>query len=363
MRTEISVILPTFNEAENLPRIVPKLRKVLEGFRYEILIVDDDSPDGTYEVARDLEKQFPEVYSILRTREKGLSAAVIEGMRKARGEHYLVMDADMQHDETVIPQFMERLRSGAEIVIGSRKAKGGGIENWSTWRRFVSKVATMMAKLVLPAGVTDPMSGFFAIRGELFARIEQDLDPRGFKILLDVLAKAPEARIEEVGYVFKPREFGESKLSSEVIFQYLVALYNMKPGKYIPIRFIKYGIVGLSGVLVNQGVLWLGKAGFQWDDFLALAVAIEISIITNFFLNNFWTYKDVRLHGFNKVTLGLLKFHFISFAGALINYSVALSLTHYTGINIYITNFIGIGVATLWNYITNTTITWKTKIN
>lgn len=356
-----SIILPTYNEKENIPVIIEKIEKVLAAGSFEIVIVDDNSPDGTYETARKIAQQKPHIQAIKRIHEKGLSSAVIHGFSAARGKYFIVMDADMQHDETVLGIFVKKFDNGADVIVGTRKADGGGIENWSASRRFISWGATMLAKITLRQTTSDPMSGFFGITRQLFDRIADKMNPRGFKILLEVLHHANNAKIEEIGYVFKPRQFGESKLSGSVMVSYLVGLYELRFGKLLPLRFIKYSLVGLSGVAVNQGFLWAGKSLLGYTDDYALIIGIEASILSNFLLNNYFTFRDVRITGALNLLKGLIWFNIICLAGAFINYGTALLLTEKLGMNIYLTNLIGIALATAWNYLINIQVTWRQR--
>ncbi len=361
MSLSISIILPTYNERQNLPILVERLEKVLVGRDFEVLVMDDNSPDETWLLARELSETRPWLRSIRRLANRGLSPAVIDGFKAAEGDILLVMDADLQHDENVIPKFIEAFENGAELVVGSRKVDGGGVENWSMVRRFVSWTATQMAHLVLPRTVTDPMSGFFAVRREFFQNISEEINPKGFKILLEIAARAKGRVIREVGFTFRGRIYGESKLSAKVMTQYLQALYELSFGKFIPLRFVKYGIVGASGVVVNLGGLKLGKELFALSSSQATAFGIEISVITNFVLNNSWTFRDAKLSGVRGLALGLASFHVVCLAGALINFAIATYLRNKGLSNDYFADLFGIVVATIWNYIVNTRATWRTR--
>ncbi|HRP69828.1 MAG TPA: GtrA family protein, partial [Turneriella sp.] len=254
-------------------------------------------------------------------------------------------------------------RAGADLVVGTRKANGGQIENWSLLRRFISWGATKMAHFFLPQNSSDPMSGFFAVSKNFYNRIATEINPRGFKILLEILAHARGANMQEVGYSFRPRQFGESKLSVSVAFTYLVALYDLKFGRLIPVRFIKYALVGASGVVVNQLVLFLSRSGFKLSDAIALGVALEISIFWNFIVNNYFTFKDKSIAGVKNLLWGFLKFNFVCLGGAFINYSITMSLVASFMRNIYLANLVGIGVSTIWNYFINLQITWKRELD
>lgn len=358
---EVSVILPTYNEAANISLIIPRLEAVLGSFAYEILVMDDNSPDGTYELAERLAAANPHVRAVRRISNRGLSQAVSEGFSIAKGQCMLVMDADMQHDETVIPEFIRRFREGAELVVGTRKALGGGIENWSYLRRFISWGATRVAAIFLPRMCSDPMSGFFAIHRSLYNRIAPQINPRGFKILLEILARSPGAPIAEVGYTFRPRQHGESKLTASIALAYLVALYDLRFGKLLPLRFVKYALVGFSGIFINALGFWLARHSLGMRDSQALILAILASIASNFFLNNLFTFSDRKLTGVGAILRGYLKYNFVCLGGAFINYAITMNLRNEFAINIDAANLLGVAVATLWNYFINLNLTWGEK--
>lgn len=251
---QFSLILPTYNEKENLILLLPKLIALFKSKKidYEIIIVDDDSPDLTWKWFQNKEKEFPSVRLIRRIHEKGLSSAVLTGMASSQGEYLCVMDADLQHDENILPEMIIKL-SFSDIVIGSRRVENGNYGEMSSVRRLISYSATLLAKLLLPLPTTDPMSGFFAMRREVFETTKSKINPRGFKILLEFLGRTKDLKVSEVGYSFRKRNHGETKLSSSVIKQYLIALFELRFGSFVSIEFIKYGITGFSGVFVNLG--------------------------------------------------------------------------------------------------------------
>ena len=372
---QLSIILPTYNEKKNLPLIIDKIENTLPTGIYEVIVVDDNSPDKTYETSQNIGRNKPWVHTIRRLEERGLSSAIVTGFAAAKGDYFLVMDADMQHDETVVPQFIEHFKNGSDIVVGSRKSNGGKIENWSAIRKFISWTASILAKVLLTKQCTDPMSGFFGITRDVFYATEHKINPRGFKILLEFLVHGKKYKITEVGYTFKSRQYGESKLSTSVIFDYLIALYDLKFGKIIPRSFIKYSLVGVSGVFVNTLGLWLGNniLNIPQELFISLSfftspvvihdisllLGIEMSLISNFFINHYWTFRDKNK--MSKVFKPFLQFHLVCLFGAIINYAVALYFNSNFGINLYISNIIGIVIATIWNYFMNITFTWKSS--
>jgi dolichol-phosphate mannosyltransferase len=231
---EFSLIVPTYNERENLPHLFATLARTLHGHRFEVLLVDDDSPDQTWAVAKDLRKSYPWLQVIRRRDERGLSSAVVCGFRRAQGKLLGVMDADLQHDDERLPELLARMRN-ADFAIATRRAAGGNDGKWCWSRRLVSWVATILAKKVAHVSLSDPMSGFFVMRRDLFQAIDDGtLNPRGYKVLLYLYARclqrfgASAVRLTEVGYEFRPRQFGRSKLSSKVVFEYLAMLFALR---------------------------------------------------------------------------------------------------------------------------------------
>ncbi|WP_411822901.1 glycosyltransferase [Leptospira sp. 'Mane'] len=377
---QFSLILPTYNEKENLILLLPKLTSLFksEKIDYEIIIVDDDSPDLTWKWFQTKEKEFPSVRLIRRIHEKGLSSAVLTGMASAQGEYLGVMDADLQHDENILPEMISKL-SSSDIVIGSRRVDNGSYGEMSPIRKFISYSATLLAKIFLPLPTTDPMSGFFILRRDVFETAKSKINPRGFKILLEFLGRTKGLNVSEVGYAFRKRNHGETKLSGSVMQQYLIALFEMRFGSFVSIEFIKYGLTGLSGVLVNLG------GQFAYNNILAINVSsqvqsaislpsgaigfgFELSVLSNYILNNFWTFSNRRNTGFLDNAIGFLKFNAISLLGFLIQFSTWFFLVKYFQTNYpevlsywitYIGNIVGIILATATNYFLNRNFTWK----
>jgi dolichol-phosphate mannosyltransferase len=223
----LSIVSPTYNEADNLEPLVKELATALAGSDYEIVVVDDDSPDLTWRRAEELGRCFPQVRSLRRTQNRGLSSAVIEGFNVARGEMVACMDADLQHDPVILPWMLQELDRGADLVVGSRYVEGGGTGEWS-WQRWISSwAATKLAHILLHVNLKDPMSGFFLMRRSDFLKVRDRLDAQGFKILLEIVARLQPKRIVEVPYTFRTRRVGKSKLSRTVVLQYLQQLWKL----------------------------------------------------------------------------------------------------------------------------------------
>ncbi|MDZ4726995.1 MAG: glycosyltransferase [Leptospira sp.] len=374
-----TLILPTYNEKENLKVYLPKLETLfhLNNIDYEIIIVDDDSPDRTWEWVQEYGIKNQNVRVIRRIQEKGLSSAVLTGMASARGKYLGVMDADMQHDESIIPKMLEALKEN-DLVIGSRRVGDGSYGEMNLFRRILSFGATILAKILLPIPSTDPMSGFFVLKREVFENSKDKLNPLGFKILLEFLAKNPKIKVMEVGYSFRKREFGETKLSGIVMQQYLFALIDLRFGKYFSSEFVKYGIIGFTGVFVNLVGQWLyvnvsdySNPNSEMSKILipsfAVAFGFEVSVISNYILNNQWTFASKRKTKVKEFIFGLFKFNFVSLVGFFIQYSCWLFIfqfcnTYYPeffpNYITYIANLIGILIATVTNYQLNRSYTW-----
>ena len=358
--TELSLIVPTYCESQNIAILVERVHQSLSSYNYELVVVDDNSPDGTSEIADSLSQQYP-VRVITRRNERGLASAVVEGFKQARGDILGVIDADLQHPPEVVPELLENVRSGADVVIASRYIEGGGSEGWSASRKIISKGSKLLAQVLLPSvrGIKDPLSGFFLLRREVIDGVE--LSPTGYKILLEVLVKGKAREIVEVPYIFRVRERGTSNLTSGEGLLYLKHLTRLTGLQEGAIRFLKFGLVGLSGVLVNEGLLWLLTENLGLYYLLSAAIAVETAIITNFILNDIWTFRDRRTPG-NRSLLGRgLKFNLVSLGGLGINIAILWTVTEVVGISYLISNLIGIAGATLWNFTINTLWTWRAK--
>lgn len=358
---EVSVILPTYNESVNVPIVVDRIAYVLAPLcEFEVLVIDDNSPDGTWSIAEQLALERPWLRSLRRMHNKGLSPAVVDGFSLAKGRYLIVMDADLQHDEQALCKFLDAFRTGAQLVVGSRKVDGGGVEDWSVIRKFVSWFATRLAHMVLPLQVTDPMSGFFGISRSVHDTLTPRVNPKGFKILLEYLARTQASNVKEVGYTFRGRQHGESKLSNDVIYDYLEALWELSRfSPFISWRFLNYAFVGCIGLIVNVVTLWILNHFVLLNVSHSVMVAVEASIISNFFLNNSITFRKQRFKSLSTILRGLLTFNAICVAGAIINHSLALNLRQSNLTNIYFATIVGYTVATFWNYFVNSHVCWK----
>ena len=359
---ELSIVTPTFNEADNVALLVDAVARALPGIRWEIIFVDDNSPDGTSDAVRGMAQRDARVRIVHRYGRRGLSGACIEGIMTSSAPFVAVMDSDLQHDETLLGPMLERLRQGdVDLVIGSRYAEGGSTGEWSKYRRWASHVATRLAtRLTRGVEMHDPMSGFFMVRREAFASAVPKLSSVGFKILLDLAASTPRPmRVAELPYTFRNRRHGASKLDSLVLWEYVQLLLDKTLGRYVPVRFLSFLLVGGFGVGVHFAVLSLLFAGFGEEFAEAQLIATLVATSNNFFLNNMLTYRDQRLRG-RRLLVGWLTFNLVCLTGALANVGVARWLfAHH---NYWaVSALAGIAVTTVWNYAMSSIFTWKNR--
>lgn len=360
----LSLVFPTYNEAESLPVILPVVAKALAGIPHEIIVVDDDSPDRTWEVVQKLTTEYPELRVIRRIGRRGLSSAVIEGWLSAKGDVLAVADADGQHDLSLLPKLYEAVLQNRGMAIGSRYIEGGSVGQWDERRHTLSRIATSMAIRLCRVAVKDPMSGFFAVDRDLFQTTFPSLNPKGFKILLDVLVHVPrETPVQEIPFTFGKRVKGESKLSRRVQIEFIEYLYDATIGRWVPLTLIKYGIVGVIGVAVNLAAYLISSRVLHQSDVsilgfeLPLLIGIEAAIVFNFLLNNSWTFALEKLRGFGAV-LGFLKFNLVCLFGALANYAVTIHLVT-IGYGELFSVVAGAVIGMIWNYTMSRMITWK----
>ncbi|GBR43047.1 glycosyltransferase family 2 protein [Gluconobacter roseus] len=357
---ELSVIVPCYNEVSNVAPMVAALDSALEGRRWEVIFVDDNSPDGTAAEVCRLAREDPRVRVLCRVGRRGLSSAVIEGILSSSAPWVAVMDGDLQHDESVLRTMLSELRSGADIVVASRHVEGGDNAGLAgKWRHLLSDVGIRAAQTVMPHSLSDPMSGFFAMRRDLFETLLPRLSGTGFKILLDLVMSAPKSvRIVEVPFVFRPRLAGESKLDVVVLLQFATMLFDKLTCGWLPTRFMAFALVGLIGVVVNVAVLNLaGVCGlsFSWAQLVGTAVAI----LTNFLLNNRFTYHDRRLKG-PKLWRGLIIFVTVCSLGAVANIGIARMMLDSAGHGHWDrSSAAGAVVGVVWNYAVSSTLVWR----
>ncbi len=378
---ELTIIAPSFNEAENVVPLIQALSAVLEGVHWEVVFVDDNSPDGTSDRVREQARLDSRVRCVQRLGRRGLTSACAEAVLTSSAPYIAIIDADLQHDERLLPKMLEVLKSGeAEIVIGSRYTEKKLSEGFTRFRQITSLVATRLAQIILRAELSDPVSGFFMAKREVFEGSIRRLSGIGNKILVDTFASSKRRlKFAELPYTFKARLHGESKLDTLTVWEYLVLLADKLFGRLIPVRLILFSLVGLSGVLVNFVVFWaarhallLGAAGSYSPDpaerfKVALAIATLVAATSNFFLNNVLTYRDKRLRGWG-ILSGLLSFLAICSVGAVVSVSFAAELRSWFPENLqesrYVLNLAvlgGIAVSTILNFSASAIFTWQKK--
>jgi dolichol-phosphate mannosyltransferase len=357
---DLAIVVPTFNERANVAALVAKLERALGDRRWEVIFVDDDSPDGTADAARDLARVDARVRVIQRIGRRGLSSACIEGMCATAAPLVAVMDGDLQHDEALLPAMMAALADdGVDIAIGSRFVDGGGTGEWDRDRVAKSALATRLARHVLRSDLSDPMSGFFMVRSAILRALVPQLRGIGFKILLDLMTASPTPlRFVELPYVFRLRTAGESKLDHVVAMEYLIALYDRRLGKLVPVRFAMFSAIGALGAGVHMAVLTLIYVLAGLSFLAGEIVATVVAMTFNFFLNNALTYRDRRLRGARALFDGWVVFCLVCAVGAVGNVGVAAFMYDVREGAWAMPALLGVMVGAVWNYALSSRFTW-----
>lgn len=358
MRAELSIIVPTLNERENIPLLITRLERSLAGIDWEVVFVDDDSSDGSLALLKDLAWQNPHVRFIQRVRRRGLSSACLEGMASSASPYLAVMDADLQHDDTLLPTMLDHLRQGrCDVVVGSRYMNGGSCGTWTETRKRISRFATRLTRHLLKVELTDPMSGFFMIRREVFERTVHAVTGEGFKILLHIVAAGNGAlRVEELPFTFAERQHGQSKLDLRVAWEFALLLLEKLIGRHLPVRFIMFVMVGTLGGTMHLTALATGlyflSLPFMWAQGGATIVAMTV----NYLLNNMFTYRDQRLQGGALLT-GLTAFMAVCSVGAIVNVAIATRIFS-AGLPWWLSGLVGATIGAVWNFTVSTTLVW-----
>jgi dolichol-phosphate mannosyltransferase len=356
---EFAVIIPTLNERSNVAPMVHALASVLRDIDFELVFVDDDSTDGTASRVREISRSDPRVRLVHRINRRGLASAAVEGMMATNAPFLAVIDGDMQHDETVLPEMLRLLKGGGvDLVVGTRHRKGGSTGEFSRARLALSQLGRRLSTFVCRADVSDPMSGFFALRRDYLDEVVRDLSCIGFKILVDLLASSRRpVRIVECGYTFRNRLHGESKLDLLVGLDYLELLIDKSIGQWIPVRYALYGLVGALGVVAQlaatQFLLMSGR--FQFTT--AQLVSSLAAIVLNYAVNNQITFRDRRLHGWRWLA-GLAAFSVCCSLGLYLNLRVAGGLIE-LGVGWAVASLSGILIASVWNYSLSALLVWR----
>lgn len=354
---ELTVVVPAFRERENVPAMLAALDQALAGLDWEVIVVVDDALDGTEDMVRERAQRDRRVRLLQRIGRRGLASACIEGMLASSAPHLAVIDADLQHDEKLLPEMLAAAREGgADLVVASRYMEGASTGDLPPERVRMSRLASRLSTL-LYRGLTDPMSGFFIVRRSFLDRVVRRLYGRGFKVLLDLVAAARgEVTIVERPYRMRSRLRGESKLGARVIAEFLMLILYHLTGRLLPARFFLFGAVGLTGVAVHLAVLWAAFAVTGAGFMASQLAATWIAMTSNFFLNNAFTYGDQRLRG-RGIWRGLLSFYAACSIGAFINVAMAEWL-YLQSVDFRIAGLTGAAIAAVWNFFTTASLTW-----
>jgi dolichol-phosphate mannosyltransferase len=358
----LGIIVPVLNEAPNIQPFVEELECSLGNESWEVIFVDDDSSDNTQQVVAALARKRPNIRILERVGRHGLASACIEGLCSSLAPYLAVMDADLQHDPRILLKMLNALRDGPyNLAIGSRYIEGGGTGQWSKRRQRYSRVATLASRIIThQTDITDPMSGFFMVKRELFRKTVYHLCGKGFKILLDLLASAKSTvHAIEFPYTFRTRLAGESKLSVSIILEFAILLLDKTFGRFIPYRFILFVLVGCSGAILHLAILGTLFLGFHVHFSIAQTVASVVAMVLNFTFNNSFTHRDRRLAG-RKFFLGLLGFIAVCSVGAFVNVEIA---SYFYGLSVswWISGLLGALIGSVWNYAVSATLVWKRR--
>jgi dolichol-phosphate mannosyltransferase len=361
----LSLVLPTYNESQNIEPIIKRLTLLLDSTvpeDYELIVVDDDSPDYTWKIALEMMSDYPQLRVMRRCDEKGLSTAVVRGWQVAQGEVLGVIDADLQHPPETVLQLLGEIEKGADLAVASRNVEDGGVSDWSITRRILSRGAQLLGLIILPGvigRVSDPMSGFFMVRRECIAK--KPLNPKGYKILIEVLGRGNIRWIGEVGYVFQERQEGESKVTWKQYLEYLEHLIRLRLALWPVGRFLRFGVVGFSGVFVDMGVFYLLRNLLHLALTRSAILSSEVAIISNFLWNDLWTFGDIsqRQPGKRRMFKRFLKFNVVCLMGLIINVLIVNFLFNVFHVNEYLAKLVAIAVVTLWNFWINLKLNWR----
>lgn len=357
---ELTVVVPTFNERTNVPLLVERLSRSLAGVAWEVVFVDDDSPDQTGDAVREIALRNSRVRVIERIGRRGLSSATVEGVLSSVAPYFAVMDADLQHDEAVLPEMLRRLKAETlDVVVGSRYVSRRTSAGLDSRRQAISNFATRVSRLVLHADVSDPMSGFFVMTRAAFDESVHGLSQQGFKILLDLFASAPRPlRFAEVEAEFRPRLHGESKLDSMAAWEFGMLVLDKLIGRYVPVRFVLFAFVGGTGLFIHLTSLYV-LTGVGVVFAAAQTAAVFAAMTWNFFLNNLITYRDRQLRG-RALISGLITFYAICAVGAVANIGVAEYVFYNRGI-VWLAGIAGAVIGVVWNFTVSSYLTWRRR--
>jgi dolichol-phosphate mannosyltransferase len=358
---ELTVVVPAFNEVSNVPILVERLRTVLAGIDWEVIFVDDNSPDGTADEVRRIGRSDRRVRCIRRIGRRGLAGACIEGMLASQAAYVAVMDSDLQHDEATLVGMLAKIKSEKlDLVVASRYMDGHASDGFGRLRARLSAWATGLATRLLGNTLSDPMSGFFIIRRPVFEALAPKLSTQGFKILLDIVSTARgRLSVGERPYVFRERLHGESKLDAQVALTYVTLLLAKATNDLISVRFLTFCVIGASGLLVHMATLSAGlwAAGLTFN--AAQIAATLVAISSNYVLNNAITYRDQRLRGW-RFMVGWVEFAAICSVGALSNVGIADWVYAQQG-GWTLAGLTGAAVGVFWNFMVSAIFVWRVR--
>ena len=373
-KSQVSIIIPTFNESENICNILKSIKEYLPKIDIEAIVVDDNSPDGTGKIVEEYMKTMKNMagYSISiihRKAKNGLGSAILAGLRNSNGETVVVMDSDLSHPPKIIPKMLDMIKqTQCDIVVASRYVKGGAIRDWPFKRKLLSKIATKIAKKGLGVTADDPMSGFFAFRKKITEGLK--FDAIGYKILLEMLVKTKGVKVEEIPYTFTDRQFGSSKLSASIAWDYCKSVwklyrYGKNTEKRISVRFFskaaRFFTVGAIGLGINYMASSLFLSGLNMWYIHATIMGIIFSISTNFLLNKYWTFED-RDFTCRRTAIQYGKFVAFSSIGALVQLGMIFYLVDEFNLPFHIALILGVGTAAFSNFVVNKKWTFKEKV-
>ena len=369
---KLSLILPTYNEGGNIESIIGIISQLLDAViagEYELIVVDDDSPDRTWKIAADLCSDYPQLRVMRRTTERGLSTAVIRGWQVARGEILGVIDADLQHPTEILVQLLQEIDRGADLAVASRHVEGGGVSQWSWMRRVLSRGAQMLGLMILPEVIgrlSDPMSGYFMVRRRSI--VSKILSPVGYKILIEVVGRCKIDWIAEVGYVFRERQAGESKVTWKQYVEYIQHLLKLRLSRSAV--FIRFCLVGLTGVVVDLGIFYMLRQVLELGLTRSAMISAEVAIVNNFLWNDLWTFADIsrRQPGETQRIKRFFKFNLVCLSGVILQliiiniiynfFSLSDSLKGLIRIDV-LAKLIAIILVTMWNFWLNSKLSWR----
>jgi len=358
---ELSVVIPTLNEVGNIEPLLEGLGIALAGIEWEAIFVDDGSTDGTPELLSRIAQADRRVRMVRRIGRRGLSSAVVEGALASTTPIVAVIDADLQHDERILPEFYRAIADqGHELAVGTRYCQGGSTGEWNENRLKISRFATALASPIMKTRLSDPMSGFFAVRRDLLLEAAPRLSNVGYKILLDLVASLPRPlKVAEIGYTFGTRQHGASKLDEMVALEYVELLLDKTVGRFFPVKLVQFGAVGMLGVGVHLALLHLTLNIFGTGFAFAQAAAVVGAMTFNFALNNRFTYRDRQLKGLAWFG-GLLSFYLVCSLGAVANVGIG-SLVYEQFHGWWIAGIAGAIVGSVWNYVASGWLTWTKR--